>query len=129
MSSSSARRGQVEPLAAIVAVFAVCAGLGLYAGALDGALPERDEASAHPALHRAERAVTDGGVVAPQRLPAASNAVGSSHRLNATLVTAEQRWTVGPTAPGTARNATARVSVRTAPGSVRPGRLTVRVWP
>lgn len=129
MSRWSGRRGQVEPLAAIVAVFAVGAGLALYAGALSDALPGRADASAQPTLDSVERAVSDDGAVEPSQLSSALDAVAGGHRLNLTLVTHERQWTVGATPPSTARNATTRVGVRTAPGTVRPGRLTVRVWP
>ena len=128
MLRSSARRGQVEPLAAIAAVFALGVGLTVYAGALTDALPGGSEPSVQPTLGSAERAVSDGGVVDPGRLTAARAATPDGHRLNATLETDERRWHLGPTPPGTARNGTARVSVRTAPGRVRPGRLTVRIW-
>lgn len=128
MSRSSACRGQAEPLVAVVAVFAVGVGLTVYAGALEDARPEGDEPSVQPALDRAERAVSEGGVVEPRRLSAAPEVAPGSHRLNATVETQGEQWQVGPTPPATARIATTRVSVRTAPGEVRPGRLTVRVW-
>lgn len=128
MSRSSASRGQVEPLAAVAAVFAVGVGLTMYAGALEDARPGGNDPAVQPALDSAERAVSEGGVVEPRRLSAALEAAPEGHRLNATLETRGTRWQVGPTPPAIARNATARVSVRAAPGEVRPGRLTVRVW-
>jgi len=130
MSRLSGRRGQVEPLAAIVAVVAVGAGLTVYAGALDGHLPGTGQQNvAGPALDRLVDTATDSGSVDPRELGAArTDAVPDGYRLNATLTTGEQQWEIGPNAPASAQAATEQVSVRLAPGRVRPGRLTVRVW-
>ncbi|WP_144799883.1 DUF7285 family protein [Halorubrum depositum] len=66
--SGTADRAAVEPLAALVAVLAVGAALGLYAVALDDAAVDRDRPSAETSLDRAERAATVGSVVEPDRL-------------------------------------------------------------
>lgn len=128
MSRSSARRGQVEPLAALVAVFALGAGLAVYAGGVDERLPAQSPADPDPTLGSVEQTIGVGGVVEPSRLSAARDAAPPGHELNVTLTTADHRWETGPAPPATARSATARVSVRVEPGRVRPGRLTVRVW-
>lgn len=129
MSRSSARRGQVEPLAAIVAVFAVGAGLTVYAGVLDSELPGRERQHvAGPTLDRLESTVAQSGIIEPGKLAEGQAVVPDGYRLNATLVTAKTRWHVGPEPPKRAQRATEQVSVRVAPGRVRPGRLTVRVW-
>jgi hypothetical protein len=128
MSSWSARKAQTE-LAALVAVFAVCAGLVLYVGALDAALPgERASETPRRAADRAADLVREGGVVRPERLHRATGAAPTDHRLNATLVAADRRWTAGPPVPDRSPTATRRVSVRVGPGRVRPGRLRVAVW-
>lgn len=62
-------RGAVEPVAALVALIAVGAGLGLYTVALDVAAPDRDRHVAETTLDRVEREATVGGIVAPDRLP------------------------------------------------------------
>ena len=109
MSRWSGRRGQVEPLAAIAAVFLVGAGLTLYAGVLEERLAGDDErAVADAALGTVERAVTDEGVVEPRRLGRIRSVGPAGYELNVTL---EER-----------------VSVHTGTGRVRPGRLVVRVW-
>lgn len=128
MSRSSARRGQTE-LGALVAVLAVCLGLGLYVGVLDDALPGgRSDETPRLAADRAADLVRTGGVVRPERLDRTGAAAPTGHRLNATLVAAGRRWSAGPPVPDRARTATRRVSVRVGPGRVRPGTLRVAVW-
>ena len=61
-------RAAVEPIAALVAVLAVGAALGLYVVALDDAAPDRERPTAEATLDRVEPAVTTGGVVDPKRL-------------------------------------------------------------
>lgn len=129
MSRWSGRRGQVEPLAAIAAVFLVGAGLTLYAGALDERLVgDGHRAVADAALGTVERAVTEDGVVEPHRLRRVRSVGPAGYELNVTLETPDGRRHHGPTAPASATNATERVSVHTGTGHVRPGRLVVRVW-
>jgi len=129
MSRWSARRGQVEPLAAIVAVFAVGAGLTVYAGVLDGTLPGQDRTQvAEPTLDRLESSVAASGIVEPGELADAQSVAPEGYRLNATLETADDRWQTGPAPPARAQTANERVSVRVEAGRIRPGRLTVRVW-
>ena len=61
-------RAAVEPVAALVAVLVVGAGLGLYVTALDGAgsVTERDDSAA--VLDRIEREATVGGILRPERI-------------------------------------------------------------
>lgn len=61
-------RAAVEPIAALVAVLAVGAALGLYTVALDDAAPDRDRPTAEATIDRLEPAITVGGVVEPERL-------------------------------------------------------------
>lgn len=127
MSRSSGRRAQVEPVAALAAVFAVCAGVALYAGVLPGVLPDDSSGNpAEPALVSVHDEVTTLGVADPGRLPSATAPDG--YALNATLSVADERWSVGPDVEGTTNAAERSVSVRTAPGVVRPGTLRVEVW-
>lgn len=130
MSFSSVRRGQVEPTAALAAVFGVVVGLGLYAGVLAGATPiDRDRDLAGPAVERVHDRLTGGdGVARPDRLSAAADAGPDGYRLNATLRVATMRWTVGPRPPPTADATTRRTGVRIGPGRVDPGVLRVEVW-
>ena len=128
MSHWSARRAQTE-LTALVAVFAVCAGLALYVGVLDTAVPgERESDDARLAVDRAADLSRVDGIVRPSRLDRTGAAAPAGHDLNATLAAAGHRWTAGPAAPAGAETATRRVSVRVGPGQVRPGTLRVAVW-
>jgi hypothetical protein len=122
----SSARGYVEPVAAIAAVFAVAAGLTIYVGALGGTLEGTDRPVAETVLEdvRAEGATL--GVVEPADLRAARPPAG--WHANVTLATRDGRWTSGPAPPADANGASARLSVRLGPGTVRPGRLTVEAW-
>ncbi|MWG35426.1 DUF7285 family protein [Halomarina oriensis] len=134
MSRSSGRdapvgrgRGQVEPVAALVALAVVCAALSLYAGVLDGALAgvsTDDDGPAEQVADRVRDRVAPAGVAAPPRL----SAVTDGYRFNATLACRERAWTTGAPPPVGASRAREPVSVRVAPGVVRPCRLVVVVW-
>lgn len=128
--SSSSGRAQVEPLAALAAVFAVGVGLGLYAGALDGAVAalSTDRTVAPAAADRLLAAASSFGAVEPPLEGAAAEARPTAHRLNATLRTRNASWTAGAPAPASAACERRRVGVRVAPGRVRPGRLEVCTW-
>lgn len=125
----SSGRGQTEPLAAIVAVVAICLGLSLYVGVLDASLSGSDDrAVARPALDRAERAVAPDGVAGPDRLDDARAAGPDGYRTNVTLSVGDRSWTAGPPSNGSVDVAATRVGVRTGPGAVRAGTLEVAVW-
>jgi len=127
-------RGQLEPVPALVAALVVASALGVYVGALDGALaryrPDRDLAGR--TLDAVGDHIRRGGATRPQRLSTVDRAVPTGRRLNVTLATGDRRWHAGPpvrdpTAPGLER-AQRRVAVRIAPGRVRTGWLEVTVW-
>ena len=128
MSRSSARAA-TEPLAALVAVFAVTAGLALYAGTLDdtlaGSTGDRDVAT--PAADAVERRLTSGGVVDPDRVDGSLAVLPSGYE-GSVVLQAERRWTEGPTPPAHAATDNRTVSVALGPATVRRGRLTVAVW-
>lgn len=122
-------RAQVEPLAALAAVFAVCVGLALYAGVLSSATPETSRDLAAPTLDRVHDRLSTGGVAVPERLDAAQSAGPDGYDLNVSLTADDRRWAVGPTPPGTAADAASRsAGIRVTPGRVAPGRLRVVVW-
>ena len=121
-------RAQVEPLAALAAVFAVGVALAAYAGVLDDALPVPDRDLAGPTVERAERAVADAGVVAPDGLAAGLRVGPDGYRVNLSLDAAGRTWHAGPTPPPRADAAAVGVSVRLGPGRVRPGTLRAEVW-
>lgn len=126
--SRSSDRAQVEPLAALAAVFAVGVALTTYAGVLDAALPSPDRNLAAPTVERVERAVTEAGVADPGALAEGLRAGPNGYRVNLTLRAAGTRWHAGPDPPSSADAADRAVSVRVAPGRVRPGRLRAEVW-
>jgi hypothetical protein len=128
---SSSDRGQLEPLAALAAVFAIGVGLSLYVGALDSILPllTPDHSTAPTA---ADRLVAEGSSFGSVTTPieeAATTARPMGYELNATLRTSESSWIAGPGVPRSAECANRRVSVRVAPARVRSGLLEVCVWP
>ena len=128
MSRSSARAA-TEPLAALIAVFAVSAGLALYAGVLGDTLADvvGDRDVAGPTADAVERRVTTGGVVDPTLVNDSLAAVPPGYEGNVTLE-AERRWSVGPTPPARADSDSRTVSVALGPATVRRGRLRVAVW-
>lgn len=125
----SSGRGQAEPLAALVAVLAVTAGLVIYAGTLEERVPgQRDRQVAETTLDRVERAIQSAGVVDPERLDAAMTRIPAGWQGNVTLRANGSQWSRGPTPPTDADRATERVSVGVAPMALRPGQLRVVVW-
>lgn len=126
MSYSCMRRGQIEPLAAVVAVFAVGLGVTAYAGVLDTALVPTERNVAEPTLERVESTVTEDGTVRPTDL--STDCGPDGYDLRVTVTTDERWWAAGPRPPRGAQTASRFVSVRVEPGVVEPGRLRVEVW-
>ncbi|MFB6091712.1 MAG: hypothetical protein ABEK02_01735, partial [Haloquadratum sp.] len=131
-------RGQTTPIAALVALFAVCAGLSLYATTLGAVTPKATtDRLADPTLDRVYDVVSDGGVVDPTRLSRGEAVAPDGYRVAVSVAaaTSDRRWRYGPHPPGdgesgsgTVDRATRPVSVQTRDGAVVWGRLTVRVW-
>jgi hypothetical protein len=135
MSFSSTReggRGQTTPIVALVALFAVCAGVSLYATTLVDVTPTgTGNALAEPTLERVYDAVSEGAVVSPVGLSRAERVAPDGYRLAVAVTTDDGRWTNGLRPPsGTAGVDTAArpVAVATVDGRVRWGRLRVWVW-
>ncbi|CAI50696.2 uncharacterized protein NP_5210A [Natronomonas pharaonis DSM 2160] len=127
---SSRDSGQTEPLAALVAVFALGVGLTLYAGALDSVWPllSGTHETAALAVDATASEAADFGVVAPPITEAAAAASPAGYRLNATLRADGRMWHAGQPRPADADCDRRTVSVRTAPGRVSRGLLEVCVW-
>ncbi|WP_411714026.1 hypothetical protein [Natronomonas sp.] len=117
-------------MAALVAVFAVGMGLSLYIGAVDATLPAHssDRNLAPTAADRLIAETSTLGAVVPPLETAATASRPTAHELNATLDAGDEGWVVGPPAPRSAECEHRRVSVRVAPGRIRPGWLEVCVW-
>lgn len=129
--SRSLARGQVEPIAALVCLLAVCAAVSTYATALAGSGYETDRDVAEPTLDRVVDRLAAGGVAVPERTARAQRAGPTGYRLNVTVAAAGERWHAGPTPPdrqGDTDTAARPIGVRLAPGRVRPGRVRVEVW-
>jgi len=129
----SSGRAQVEPTAALAAVFAVCVGLSIYAGVAGDAVTDRSlspgpDVTARQTADAVADAARSSGVVLPGRLAGALDAGPSGRRVNATLSTADRRWTAGPTPRAGATTARIRVSARAGPADVDPATLRVEVW-
>lgn len=123
----SSGKAQVEPIAALAAVFAVCVGLVVYAGAVDGLLGGDDRDVAETVLDRTAREAGPPGVVTVAGLRNADLAP-PGWSANVTLRTAAERVSLGPAPPAETQQAQRTVPVRLGPGQVRPGRLAVEVW-
>lgn len=124
----SARRGLVEPLVALAAVFVLGMALMVYGGVVGGlALPSEPDRSAAIEWARVEHALRTGGIITPRRfanIPPAPS--GISRRI--TITAGKHRWSRGPEGPPRADVHSRQIPVRVAPGTVRPGRLRVEVW-
>jgi hypothetical protein len=130
MSRSSARRAQVEPVPAVVAVLALCLAVTAYGTVSAGVLPDAGaSAPGEQVLEDAVDAATPTGsvVVSPSRLTGGVAPVG--YEAGVRLSAGERSWTAGASdPPPEAATASQRVPVRLGAGTVRPGRLTVEVW-
>ena len=128
---SSSDRAQTEPLAALVAVFALGLGLSLYAGVLDSTLPllstEREITST--ATDRFISESSSFGALDPPIADAVAASRPTGYELNATVRAETSVWNGGPRRADSADCTTRSVSVRTAPGQIRPGRVEVCAWP
>ncbi len=130
---SAADRAAVEPIAALVAVLAVGAALGLYVGVLDDVRPDPTENpdDMEEVVDRIERDVTVGGVVHPGRL---SGLDETRTPTTVELDSGNETWRIrleadGSTASETERQSPSvverRVTVRVGPGRNDPGILRV----
>lgn len=127
----SSDRAQTEPLAALIAVFALGVGLSLYVGVLDSTIPllTSERELAPTAADRFLAQSSSFGVLDPPIDDAATAARPRGYGLNATVRADDLGWSGGPPRPESTECVRRSVSVRTAPGRVRPGRVEVCVWP
>ena len=132
-STDGVDRAAVEPVAALVGVLAVSAGLGLYVVALDAATPTPTERSADTTLDVIERELTVGGIVRPSR----RHDLEWQTPVTVEIETDRRTWRTGlggavprPAGeldPREAVVATRPVSVALGPGETVSGRLRVAV--
>ena len=132
-STDGVDRAAVEPVAALVGVLAVSAGLGLYVVALDAATPTPTERSADTTLDVMERELTVGGIVRPSR----RHDLEWQTPVTVEIATDRRTWRVGlggatpsPTGELDPREVVIEarpVSVAISPGETVRGRLRVAV--
>jgi flagellin-like protein len=128
VSRSSARRGQTEPLAALVTVLVVVTAVGIHAGVVSSVAPGDTERSpAEPAVHRSAESLRVDGVVRPALL-SETTCAPDDYRCNVTVVGSDRVWTTGPRPPRNASAARLPVPVR-AGRHVVAGAVRVEVWP
>lgn len=120
--SSSARRGQVEPLPALIALAVFALALSMYGTVFTGLpLPGDDDVS-EATITRVTDTITEGVVVQPDRLDRLEGHVPSG---TGVLVRANGRtWGWGPDASRGGESVTRQVLVQTSQGAV-PGTLRV----
>lgn len=142
---ASRGRGQTEPLAALIAVTAVCVVISLYVGALSAVVgdSESDRRLAESSMEGIWRDSSDDGVFAAdteiaEAVSPSSIPDGHTVAVEVTVVepdgserTADrarlgESGATGP--PEDAERVSRPVSVERAAGDVRPGRLVVEVW-
>ncbi len=117
-------RAAVEPLAALVAVVAVGAALGLYTVALDDAAPDRNRPTAEATLDRVEPRMTTGGLVDPEVL----REVDAFRSPTAIELTADgETWRIesgddAPASPSVREPGSIAIAERTVTVRIRPGR-------
>jgi hypothetical protein len=147
MFPTDSRRGQTEPLAALVSVAAICVAISVYAGFASSLVPElgSDQRVDRATLDSvwadtSEDGIIDAGTV-PERIETETlprgyhvavtvTIVGEDGRLDAvdsvTFDASGSRASVEP--PETAPSSSRPVPVRVGDGDVRPGTLRVVVW-
>jgi hypothetical protein len=126
-------RAQTTPVVALIALFAVCTGLSLYATTLGAVTPDETEnALAEPTLERVYDDASEGGVLSPVGLPSAGPATPDDYRVAVAVTTPRGRWTNGRRPPESAGvavdHADRPVSVSMGDGDVVWGSLDVWVW-
>ena len=143
----SPERGQSEPLAALVAVAAVCFAISLYAGTVTEIIPQTgsDRAVGEPAAdciwqEISEDEIYDSRTDIESALAQSSLPQGYHVAIEVTVVDGGSMATVGSARfdetgevaatepPEEAEMIGRPVSVRLPSGEIRPGRLTVEVW-
>ncbi|AFK18431.1 hypothetical protein E6P09_06585 [Haloferax mediterranei ATCC 33500] len=129
MLPSSQHRAQTSPVAALTALFVVCAALSGYATVLDRSLPTADRDLAPATLENVESTLADDtGTVNLSRISSAPAACPDGYSCRIVVAVDDERRVVGPDAPAGADSESTRVSVRIEPGRVGFGTLRVEVW-
>ncbi|GAB3686202.1 hypothetical protein GCM10028857_17900 [Salinarchaeum chitinilyticum] len=122
------RRGQAEPIAAIVAVLAIGMGLAMYAGVAADRSPSTDPTDAEATMAQVTAKLAPDGVVANDAdlAPEQFTRPGEAGRIE--LAYRNTTDASGPTPPPDADVASRPVTVQIAPSWQVAGNLTLWVW-
>lgn len=122
------RRGQAEPIAAIVAVLAIGAGLALYAGVAAEQRPERVGNDAEATMERLTAETMDDGVLDIKAALDPDRYTRPGEAVNVTIQVGDGPRTARPAPPTDAEVERRPVTVRTGDGEQHPGVLILEVW-
>lgn len=122
------RRGQAEPIAAIVAVLAIGVGLALYAGVAAEQRPERSGSDAEATMERLTAEAMDDGVLDAQAALEPDRYARPGEAVNVTIQVGDGPRTAGPAPPADADAERRPITVRTDSGEQLPGVLILEVW-
>lgn len=130
MPHSSPHKAQVEPVAALAAVLALTAVMGIATGVVGDAIPDRTESPpTDVTLTRIVQTLSSGSVLDPLRLTDDLLGIVAPHgyTLHVTIRVDDRIFTAGPSPPSDAPTSTRSVPVRLDRG-VAPGRIQVVLW-
>jgi hypothetical protein len=119
---SSARRGQVEPLPALLALAIFAIGLSLYGGTIADVVPGSGPAVSDATMRSVHTHLTAGPVVVPDRMESLDAALGDQYGV--TLRADGQSWRWGERIAEPSGSRRVHVLVRTDRGEL-PGVLRV----
>lgn len=122
------RRGQTEPIAALVAVLAIGIGIGLYAGVAADQESEPASTDAESTMERLAAAAIDDGVLDPVAAMQPWEYVRPGEAANVTIRVGGSEYSAGPVPPAGADATRRPVTVRTGPGEGQPGLVLLEVW-
>lgn len=125
---SSARRGQVEPLPALLALAVFGLSLSVYGTTLHGVTTDPQPTVDDSTVRQVVETVSEGTVVHPGRLSAVETSTPGGDHVSVVVRADGRAWETGPTPPDSASTTTRSVLVQTESGEV-PGRLRVSTWP
>lgn len=125
----AARRGQTEPIAALVAVLAIAVGLGLYAGVAADRAPSREETNAEATMQRVTAHALEDGVYRAETFANRDRYERPGETVHIRVDWSRGSFTThGPDPPADADVARRPITYRLESGAQRPAVLTVRVW-
>lgn len=125
---SSARRGQVEPLPALIALAIFGVSLSIYGMTFHNVSIGSEAAVDESAVRQVVETVSEGTVVHPNRLSAVETSPSGGGHVSVVVRADGQVWRTGPTPPDSAPSTVRSVLVQTRAGEM-PGRLRVSTWP